>query len=256
MMGSWRRPCVVAALLFGLGAQATLASAAPTGAPAEVLVSAPQVLLGDLVAHVPEAQRSTPVCASPPSHGSRLLTREEIRAALLAQNVKFEGSLPASVRVVRKMQLLSPKEIESLSAAALTGPMPKGATLKRVRALGPFAVPAGWSSAEVSLPKPPRRTGEHAQATSLLLMHEGQNVATVPVMVEMQLSEAAARFDVPKGSTIQLTVQHGSVIVRAQATTLADGDVGSVVVVSVPSGKHLHARLESTERATSVEGRQ
>jgi hypothetical protein len=247
----------VAVLLLGLGVHGSLASAAPgNAAPAEVLVSAPQVVLGDVAPHVPEAHRGTPLCASPPAHGSRLLTREEIRAALVTQNVKFEGSLPASVRVVRKMQLLSPKEIESLSAAALTGPMPKGATLKRVRALGPFAVPAGWSSAEVSLPKPPRRTGEHAQATSLILLRDGQNIATVPVMVEMQLSEAAARFDVPKGSSIQLTVQHGSVVVRAQATTLADGDVGSVVAVSVPSGKHLHARLESAERAISVEGRQ
>ncbi len=230
------------------------AEAAKQKSVAEAQLARSRVLLSDLVPNAPAELAAIDLGAAPQPGSSRLVTREEMVAAL-PEGVDAQAlKLPASVRVVRKARKLTPAEIEKMTREAIAAVgVPRNGTLAAARPRATVTVPAGWESVRVEMPKPPRKTGRHLTTATLVLL-EGETVlARVPVPVELTLPKSAAVPDVKKGSKLQLFIERSGIEIKATVSAAADADVGEEVPVMFENRTVINARLVSKDPPSAVE---
>jgi hypothetical protein len=193
---------------------------------------------------------------TPAPGGTRLLTKDEMRRALEDAKTKVPATLPPAVRVTRKMQRMTPADIERITRRAFDeSPLPRGAALSAVRATGSAEIPAGWDTVRVTLPQRPHRVGI-ARATAVLTFGSGPDtVGTLTVPVELSLGPEAAAWDLAKGASVRVVVRRGAIEIEAPAIATADADIGSVLAVMLrSSGRIVRVRLLDRDQAELVEG--
>jgi len=246
--------------VFGLLVSVSLLSSAPAtaakpkNATPALELSRSRVLLSDLVAAAPEELAELDLGAAPAPGSSRLITRDDVLAALPEGTDPKSLKIPASTRVVRKTKKLAPTALEQMTrdAVSATG-LPRNGALTAVRPRATVSVPDGWDAVRVEVPKPPRKSGKHL-TTATLVFTEGEGVLhKVPVPIEMMLPKSAAIPDVKKGSKLTLLIERGAIQIKASVTAAADADVGEEVGVVLENKKVLRARVESSDPPTAVE---
>lgn len=238
--------------LFGaaLALVATPAHALPT-----VEVEGTRIHLGDLVPKLPDELAQIDVGRTPPPGGSRVIQRRDLEQALEREGVAGVGSLPKSVRVVRKMTKLSGSALTELAQEAMKGQPRKGVVNASFSPPAQVRVAAGYDRVELSLPKPPRRDGEWS-TTAMLRFAEGDRTLTrVAIRCQLTLSKAAAAPDIAKGDPLTLVVRSGMVEVRVKGYAAIDADVGDDLPITLrPSGRTVRAKLVAPNRAITEGG--
>lgn len=250
-MKTWRK-IAAAALALGLAADArTAEGAAPIK---EVPVTGPRVHLAEVVPQVPASLASADLGPAPAPGASRLFTQEELRKAAAGAGAKVLGSLPAAVRVVRKMKRLGAADLDRECRKAVTAAgLRRGVTLAAVRAPKSADVADGWTSVTAVVPKPPRRTGKLPTTASLTFQRGAEVLARISVPIDLDLGAEAAVPDVAKGASLTVTVQVGLVEISTAALASADADVGEELLVALrPSGKVLRVTLTAKDKAVVV----
>jgi flagella basal body P-ring formation protein FlgA len=82
----------------------------------------------------------------------------------------------------------------------------------------------------------------------------GESPLRLFVPVVLDVSEQAARADVPRGSRLSLVIREPSLEIQTGGTAMADANVGDVTTVLVTStGRAVKARVVSAERAEVVD---
>jgi hypothetical protein len=246
------RSLFAASLLAAL-ALATPAAAAP---PQEVAVTGTRIRVGDVAPSVDAAIAAVDIGPSPTPGASRLVTKNDVVAALTAKLIPVPATLPDAVRVVRKAQHISPAELDGLVRGALNDkPLGHGVTLAAVRVAHPVDVADGWAHIDVDVPHAPKRQGAFTTtAIASFYTAEGEAIARVPVPMELAVSADGALYDTPRGASVTLVIRRNYIEVRTTGMTTADADLGDAVPVQLrPSGRMLRARLTAKDEAVAIE---
>jgi hypothetical protein len=248
------RHLLLASVLLALVTSSPIASAAKQRAVPEKQLARSRVTLADLVANAPSELAQLDLGASPAPGSSRLITEEEIVAALPEGTDARALRLPASVRVVRKARKVTPAELEKLTRAGIAeAPLPRNGTLTSARPRATVTVPEGWETVRVDVPKPPRKSGKHATTATLVFLEGEEVLAKVPVPIEMALPKSAAVPDVKKGTKLSFVVSRGAIEIKANVTAAADADVGEELPVMLENKNVIKVRLASKEPPIAVE---
>jgi hypothetical protein len=240
-------------LLAALVLPATLGTHAAVAAPPRtVTVATPRVHLSDVVVAAPADLADLDLGPAPPVGGSRLITKEDLQAAVGARADKL--TLPAATRVTRKVKSLSAKELEKIvQRATAEQPLPKHAALVAVRPPKSFDVADGYERIELTAPKLPRRAGPLTVTVSLRFVRGDEQLGQIDLPCDLSLPKEATIPDVAQRQTLDLTIERGLVEIRTTATANVDGDVGDLIPVTLSAGKVLHARLIDKSTAEVVE---
>jgi hypothetical protein len=244
------------ALLLALEVLCAAGEATADGPIREVAVARARLSLGDVLPQLAPEVGAIDLGPSPAPGGARLFTREELRKRLSEAHAKIPASLPAAVRVVRKVQRVGVKEIEQITRRTVdAGVLPRGAALSAVHPSATVEIPAGWDTVRASLPQRPHRAGV-VRSTALLTFTAGADtLASLPVPIELSLTVEAAAWDLPRGAGVKVVVRRGAVEIEAPATAGADADVGSVLPVTLKaSGRVVRVKLVDKEHAELLEG--
>jgi hypothetical protein len=219
---------------------------------AEVSLSSSEVRIGDLIADLDPLTASIDLGPAPAAGGSRVIERDELLDAFRSHGLEPPHVVPAAVRVVRKMQRLTPQAIGDLVRGALGDSLPRGVGLADVHATR-ATVPDGWTRVTCEVPRPPHKAGAVSSSASLTFYESEQALWRISVPVDLSLSPEAVPYDVPRGSHVWLLIRRGLVEVSASGTAGADADVGGLVpVMLLPSGRVISARLEDKEHAVAL----
>lgn len=222
----------------------------------EISVARTRVTLADVLPRVAPELAGIDLGPAPAPGGSRVLTRAELQRAVDEVRSKVAVTLPAAVRVVRKMARFTTAELDQLTRRAIDGSgLTRGVSITAVHPSGPVEVPAGWDTVRASLPQRAHRAGV-SRATALLTFSAGPDtLANITVPVEISLTPEAAAWDLSKGSMVKVVVRRGSIEIEAPAIAAADADVGAVLPVMLrSSGRILRVRLIDREHGELVEG--
>jgi hypothetical protein len=239
--------------LSALSAFEAQVSAAP-GVP-QVEVVGPRVRLGDVMKAAPADVASLDLGAAPAVGGTRVVSREEIVAALTAAKAKVPAGVPDAVRVARKVKIVGAADLEKeLRASLKTHPLAKGGSLVAVRPPKSIEVGAGWDRVVLDVPHPPRKSGSWSTTATLVFARGEETLGKVAIPIEVALPAAAAIPDVAQKAGITLVIERGQVEVSVRGTANVDGDVGEIIPITIPSGKVLRGRIATRERANCVEG--
>ena len=224
--------------------------------PVEIQVSTPRVSLADVM----QQRKDLAVVdlgLAPGSGGTRLVTKRQMMDAL--ERAKKAGhevmvntsKLPKSVRFVRKMELITPAQLERMVRAALRPPT--GVTLVSAGLKRGVRVPAGWKIAKANLPKHPRRVGNWSTSIRLQFTIDGATIAVVSVPAKLSISKLAAQPDIARGAAVTVIVRRGRVEIRARGVANSSADIGDVFPVRIGKrGKVLQAKLLSGSSALVV----
>lgn len=236
--------CVATALAVALPAEAGVK---------EKAVSSSRITVGDLIENVPGEIADIDLGPAPQPGSTRLLKRDEIKAALPpgTKNV----AIPKEIRVSRKTKQLKVTDIEKLTTTAIQeAGLPKGVTLKAVKPRAAVTVPDGFDDVRVELPRLPRREGKVTTTANLYFSQDDDDLAKIAVTVELDLSALAALPDAKKGEKGTLVITRGEIEIQAAVTVDEDADIGDVVRVTVnQSSKVLRCRLASAQPAVFEE---
>jgi hypothetical protein len=239
--------------LFVALALVTLPRHAHGDSTVNITVLGARVHLGDVVPGLASDVASTDLGPAPASTGTRVVTRAEIEQALHAHGIDGSTTLPAAVRVHRKLRALDAAELSRIVTGALGEKLPRGAFLAGVRA-SHVSVPDGWTEVRCELPHPPHKAGPFASAANVTFFDGGQALWTLSVPVDLTLTAEAETYDVPRGSHVTFVIRRGLVEVSSSGTVTIDTDIGGVApVVVAPSGRSLPARMEDARTAVMVE---
>lgn len=239
--------------LSGLSLLEAPLAAAP-GVP-QVEVVGPRVRLVDVMPSAPPDVASLDLGAAPAIGGSRVVSREEIVAAIVAAKAKQPKGVPDAVRVARKIKTVGSADLEKeLRASLKLHPLAKGGSLVAVRPPKSIEVGAGWDRVLVDVPRPPRRSGAWSTTATLVFARGEETLGKVSLPIDVSLPAAAAIPDVAQKAGITLVIERGQVEVSVRGTANVDGDVGEIIPISIPSGKVLRGRIATKDRANCVEG--
>lgn len=217
----------------------------------EVQVVGPRVHLADVVPTVPAAVASADLGPAPAPGGSRFVTQDELRSAAAGAGAKVIASLPATVKVTRKMKKLTAAEVDKETRKAILAVgLRRGVTIAAVRAPKLSEVADGWTAVTASMPKPPRKTGRVPTTCALTFSRGTEVLARLAIPVDLDLAAEAAIPDTAKGAAVVVTVKSGLVEISAAALAAIDADVGEEILVNLrPSGKQLRAILIAPGKA-------
>jgi hypothetical protein len=240
------------ALPFVSGLEAPIAAA--PGVP-QVDVVGPRVRIVDVMPTAPADVASLDLGAAPAVGGTRVVSREEIVAAIVAAKAKQPKGVPDAVRVARKVKTVGAADLEKeLRASLKLHPLAKGGALVAVRPPKSIDVGAGWDRVVVDVPRPPRKTGPWSTTATLVFARGEETLGKVSLPIDVALPAAAAIPDVAQKAGITLVIERGQVEVSVRGTANVDGDVGEIIPITIPSGKVLRGRIATKDRANCVEG--
>jgi hypothetical protein len=227
---------------------------APTPAEESRVVSHARLTIAD-VAFATADIGALDLGPAPPPGGSRLVGRAEIEDRIRAAGLDPKGvALPKVVRVVGASQRLSPDALAKLATGAVTRALPQGVTLEKIEAAYEIVTRPGSSVKSASIAKVPRQKGQAHVSAVLELATEDDVVTKVPVALTVDVSDAAAKADVPRGTRVEIVLERGAIRIATSATALADAEIGDTQSVSiVATGRVVRARFVSRERAEIVE---
>lgn len=221
-----------------------------------VEVTGAELTLGALLPNAPSEFRDIEIGPTPGPGTSRVVTRDEVIAALPEGRQALANGLAKSTRIVRKMRVLTNDEIESLTKNAIdTRGLSRGAALIKVKAPKSVQIADGHDNVTVDIRKPPRQSGRFSTSATLSFFQGKDLLSKVIVPIDLQLSKEAAIPDVTKGAAVTLVVQRGLIEISAAGVAGSDADIGSVLPITVrQSGRIIQARLIEKDRAVAVEG--
>jgi hypothetical protein len=184
-----------------------------------------------------------------------LVTRDEIQTHLRERGVDVARlAIPLSVRLVSAARRISPTEFATLAIPAIEQKLPPGITLTKASPTYEVVVPPSATVRAAELPRPPRQKGSFKSTATIELVSDGTVVAKVQVPVVLEVSEDAARPDLPRGGHVGLTIDHRSVRISTQGSLLADANVGDTVsVLVIATGRVVKARISSIDEAQVIE---
>jgi len=228
--------------------------AAPAFADDPLLVTGPRVELGELAPTAPEAFRDLDLGPAPPPGGTMLLERERVLAQLRSVGADPKAiPLPKILRVVGASRRWSPPEVTAFVREAVETALPRGVTLAHLEAKMPLVAAPDAAVGHAEVPKPPKHAGPFRTAVIVPIIVGGQVAARVTVMATLDVSDAAARPDVMRGSRVTLVIDRRSARIGAAGIALADADVGDVGDFRVDkTGRVVRARLDATDLASVV----
>jgi hypothetical protein len=214
-----------------------------------VVVQGTRIHLGDLM---PGADAA----AAPVAGGSRLVTKDDIAAALDKKQIASPAGVPDAVRVTRKAKHLAPADVATLVRDAMgSKELGRGVTLASVRPDRAFDVADGWTRVDVDVPRAPKKAGTFATMAIAALFVGDDVIARLPVPIELAVSADGATFDVARGTTVTLVIQRSLVEIRTPSFATADADIGDPIAVQLrPSGRVVRARLVSKDTALAIDG--
>lgn len=233
-----------------------VASADPGDGIVEVQVSRARLTVADVVRGATGPAGEIDLGRSPVPGGTRVLTREEIAAAIAeAGQGAGASSIPETIRVVRKMMTLDANAVEKVARDAIGARgLWRGVTLSAVRAPKSVKVADGWDRVEVDISKPPRKKGNHSTRARLTFFQGGEMLTQTAVPIDLALTEEAMVPDVKKGSPVTIVVKRGLVEVTTSAIAQTDADIGSIFPVQLRgSGRVLRVSLQSNGQALVVD---
>jgi hypothetical protein len=220
------------------------------------VVSRTRLKVSDLV-HAPDAMGDVDLGPAPPPGATRLVSRAEVEEKLrtAGQDPK-KLKLPMSVRVVGASMRFTPETLAKAATPAIEHVLPVGVTLARVEPSNDVVAHPGTTVRGATVPKLPRQKGP-AQSTAMLeLASEDGYVTKVSVGISVEISEAAAKADVPKGGRLEVIYERGTIKIATTGVALTDMDVGETAQMSlVATGRVVRAKLLTRDRAEIVDSR-
>jgi hypothetical protein len=238
------------------GERPTARAAAAARGQRVVVVKGTRIHLGDLMPEADAAAAAVDLGPAPVAGGSRLVTKDDIAAALDKKQIASPAGVPEAVRVTRKAKHLAPADVATIVRDAMgSKELGHGVTLASVRADRAFDVADGWTRVDVDVPRAPKKVGTFATTAIAALFVGDDVIARLPVPIDLAVSAEGATFDVTRGTSVTLVIQRSLVEVRTPAFASADADVGDPIVVQLrPSGRVVRARLVSKDTAVAVDG--
>lgn len=229
-----------------IGVAAWLCAPGVGAVPQTVAIAGGRVELGEILPNAPESMRAIDICAAPKVGTSRLLERQVIERQVQAAGFDTSGlTLPPSVRIERTGHKYTPAELGAMLEKPVSQALPAGVSLLQVEATVALTLEEGALPGPITLPKLPDRIGSVRIAFSVEFMGNDTPIR-VPVTAIVQIAEHAARAAMARGSRVQLAITRGSARITADATALADGNIGEELRFRVNStGKVLRGIVVS-----------
>lgn len=214
----------------------------------------PRVELGELVKAAPEAVRNLDLGPAPPPGATALLDRDRVASELRAAGVEPKSvGLPLLLRVVGASRRWSPAELSAFVRPAIEDALPRGVSLRHLDTKMSLVTAPAPQVGHAEIPRPPRHTGVFRTAVIVPIVADGEVTARVTVSVTLDVSDAAARPDVARGSRVTLVIDRRSARIGAPGIALADTDVGDVAEFRVDkTARVVRARLDATDLASVV----
>jgi len=214
------------------------------------VVSRTRIKVSD-IARAPDDVGAVDIGAAPPPGGSRVFARIEIedrvRSAGLDPRVL---KLPPTVRVVSASRRLTPEILAKLATPAVERALPQGVTLTKIEPAYEVVTLPGSTIRAATIPRLPHQKGIVRSTATLELAGEDEGVTKIPVSITLEVSEAAARADVPRGGRLEVVIERRAVRIATTAVATADADIGDTTNVSlVATGRVVRARILTKERA-------
>jgi hypothetical protein len=228
----------------------------PAAAPRQVTIASTRVHVGDVLPDADPAIASLDLGPAPVAGGTRVVTRDEIVAAIDARQLPAPRVVPQAVRVLRKTRRLEPSEVDALVRGAIAAKSPKhGVSLEAVRLDHAVDVAEGWTHVEVDAPRAPKKAGPFSTTAVVSFLNaDREPLARLAVPVSFAVSAEGAVYDAPRGSSLTLVISRTLVEVRVPAAASVDADVGDTLPVQIRlSGRTMRARLVSKDEAVAVE---
>jgi hypothetical protein len=217
-------------------------------------VAGSRVELVELCPGVPDAIRNTDLGPAPPPGGSVLLDRDRIVATLTAAGIDAKSvGLPKVLRVVGASKRWSPLEVTAFTRRSVEGALPPGITLAHLEAKLPLVASPDAVTGHAEVPRLPKRAGVFRTTIVVPIIADGAVAARVALSATLEISDAAARPDVPRGGRVTLVIDRRSARVGAAGIALNDSDVGDVTEFRVDkTGRIVKARLDAPDLASVV----
>jgi len=219
-----------------------------------LVVKGSRVELAELCPQVPEALAKIDLGPAPPPGGSVLLDREHIVATLTAAGVDAKTvALPKLLRVVSASKRWPPLELVSLVRGSVEAALPSGVTLTHLEAKLPLVAAPDAIPGHAEIPRLPKRTGPFRTSVVVPIIADGAVASRVTLNATLEISESAARPDVPRGGRVTLVIERRSARVGAAGIALNDSDIGDVAEFRVDkTGRIVKARLDAPDLASVV----
>jgi hypothetical protein len=228
-------------------------AAVPAGAAEGIVISGPRIELGE-IGSAPESLRALDVGPAPPPGGSVALDRDHVMSLVRAAGGDPQTVLlPRVLRVTSASRKWSPAEVTAFVTPAIQNALPKGVTLTQVEAKIPLLAAPDAQVGRAEIPKAPKKAGLFRTGVIVPIIAGGTVVQRVAVTATFDVSDAAARPDVLRGSRVTLVIDRRSARIGASGVAMADTDVGAVAEFRVEkTGRVVRARLEGTDLASVV----
>lgn len=243
------------ASLLIIGAFANAAKAAPGSAPSDTMrveVKGPRVHTKDIF----PSSVDVDLGPTPPIGATRVIEKDEIEKAYAAAQAAPPKKIPAHVRVSRKTRKLSANDVDNAVKTAISSQkLPRGAELIKVRGTA-TEVADDYDHVNVDLPNVPRKAGPLTVQATVTFVSSENNAPIYRTIVPLDISlpPEAAFAEISKGAPIALVVRKGLIEVSVPAVAAMDGDIGSVVMVTLkPSGRVVRARAIDKDHAVAEE---
>lgn len=246
-------PALVAAPV----AAAALSVSRAARAEQEASVTSRRIKLAQVWADCPAALCNTDLGAAPPPGGSVLIVKDAIVRSLARLHDNPRSlALPEAVRVKSLARVISQSELGEQLPSLLAPALPPGVTLERAECKMSITVPLTATFGAVELGKLPKRPGKATTSAMLEVMHEGQRVTRLPLVLEVVIDAEAGRPDVSRGQELKLVIKRNAATISAVGVAMRDAEIGQVITFKVaPTGRVVRARVQSSELALVTEGR-
>ncbi|HEX3596973.1 MAG TPA: flagella basal body P-ring formation protein FlgA [Polyangiaceae bacterium] len=240
--------------VYGLAAAAVFALAATARADTPITVSGNRVELAELAPNVPDAIRSLDVGAAPPPGGSMLLDRDRVLTELRAAGVDPKTvALPKLLRVVGAAKHWSAPELTAFVRGSVEAALPGGVALSHLETKIPLITAPDAVAGRAEVPRLPKHAGVFRTSIVVPIVADGAVASRVTLSATLEISDAAARPDVSRGSRVTLVIDRRSARVGAAGIALNDSDIGDVAEFRVDkTGRVVKARLEAPDLASVV----
>ena len=178
---------------------------------------------------------------APPPGASRLVSRAEIEE---------------HIRVVGASMRLSPDMLAKAATPAIEKALPAGVTLVKVEPTSDLVTHPGTTVRAAVIPKLPRQKGSSQTSAMIELVGDDGVVTKMPVPITVEISDAAAHADVPRGVRLDVVYERGTIKIQTTGVALSDADIGDTLQMSlVATGRIVRAKILTRDRAEIVEQR-